>query len=450
MNSFDVFDTLLARRYFTSDPVWHHLANEFNIPNFVQERKLADSGGRSYEQIYDSLVYNKVLTEEQRKIISYRELELEIETSFPIQKNIDRVQNGDLLISDMYLPGPAILQFVRSIGLTKQVTIYQSGGDKSTGLIWQRLQDHKPDTHLGDHPNSDFGQARAHGINAELYPGTHFNEYEQDLFTHGLKNIATLAREARLRSGRAVNEVFSDLSSSLNLPFLFIAAELLYRKHKNTPITFLGRDCQLLHKIYNEYYELSYYIPFSRKVAFDNTSTATFYLAKHRMNNTVLVDISSTGGTWQRMDPMDITVLIYSDQAYYTPEKPKLPVTFSYITTNSEIGQTNLLLEVFNCGDHGHLNKLTQLTSGAFKADFSDPELDSAIIDAIHTPISKAVMLSSIYKQAIRKELEELNNEQLLEFFKYCTSSLCARTDLYNLLTDFVEKETTYLSQFTQ
>ena len=103
MNSFDVFDTLLARRYFTSDPIWHHLSAEFNLPDFVQQRKAADTGGRSYEQIYDYLVDTNAIAADQRNVIATRELELEIETSFPIQKNIDRVKDGDILISDMYL-----------------------------------------------------------------------------------------------------------------------------------------------------------------------------------------------------------------------------------------------------------------------------------------------------------------------------------------------------------
>lgn len=449
MNSFDVFDTLLARRYFTSDPIWHHLSAEFNLPDFVQQRKAADTGGRSYEQIYDYLVDTNAIAADQRNVIATRELELEIETSFPIQKNIDRVKDGDILISDMYLHGSAILQFVRSIGLTKQVTIYQSGGDKSTGDIWRRMQHCKPGIHLGDHTNSDVAQALAHNINGELYLGTHFNDYEQDLFSNNLKNIATLAREARLRSGSATNEVFSDLSASLNLPFLFIASELLYRKYQARPIVFLGRDCQLLHKIYNEYFELSYYTPFSRKVAYTDPALALAYLHRHSAPNAVLVDISSTGGTWQKLDPIDVEVLIYSDQSYYTPTKPTLPATFSYLTTNTEIGQTNLLLEVFNCGDHGHLNRVEQFTDGMFHAEFGTPELDKDIVNAIHRPVYQVVALSSIYKQAIKNELAGLTHDQLIEFFRYCTSSLCVRTDLYALLGDFVNQETTYLDQFT-
>jgi hypothetical protein len=349
----------------------------------------------------------------------------------------------------MYLSAPAILQFVRAIGLTKQVTIHQSNGDKSTGHIWRQLQV-KPNVHLGDNEHSDVNQARAHGINGKHYAGTHFNVYEQDLFDHNLKNIATLAREVRLRSTLIGNEVFSDLSASLNLPFLLIASELLYREIEDRPIVFLGRDCQLLHKIYTEYFDLSYYIPFSRKVAYDDPARAHAFLRKHSPSNAMLVDISSTGGTWQKLDPIDVTVLIYSDTSYYTPSQPVLPSTFDYITSNSEIGQTNLMLEVMNCGDHGHLHSIHEIAPNVYTASYGEPELPYAIVESIHRPIRTAQGLSGIYKTAIRQELASLSRDQLLDFFKYCTSSLCARTDLYPQLGSFVANETKYLEQFTK
>ena len=450
MNSFDVFDTLLARRYFTSDPVWHHLAKEYNLPNFVQQRKSADTGGRSYDQIYDQLVATGAITAEQRNAIATRELELEIETSFPVQKNVDRVQDGDILISDMYLSGPAILQFVRSIGMDKQVTIYQSNGDKSNGTIWQQLNAVKPGFHLGDNLNSDVTQARNHGINGEHYAGTHFNQFEQDYFESGLLNLATLAREVRLRSGSAKYEDFSDLSASLNLPLMFVACEMLYRKYAGRPLVFLGRDCQLMHRIYNEYYELSYYLPFSRRVAYDNKDTAIAYLRKHSPTNAMLVDISSTGGTWQHLDPIDVTVVVYSDTSHYTPEKPTLPATFNYLTTNTELGQTNLVLEIFNSGSHGHLSSIEEIAPGMFQAKFGEPELNKDIVDSIHRPVVFAVELSSIYKTALREELSNLSQHDLFEVLAHCANALCARTDLYSQLGDFTAKEASYLQQFTK
>jgi hypothetical protein len=396
------------------------------------------------------LVAQNVIDVSTRHEIQQREVNLEVEHSIPVRINLDRVSEGDLLISDMYLPGSAILQMVRSVGLEKQVSIYQSNGDKSTGDIWRRMQDCKPNLHLGDNTNSDYNQAKANGINAELYPGTHFNGYEQDLHDLGLRSIALLSREIRLATVTASNSVFTEIASSLNLPLLFVSIELLQRKHRDKQFIFLGRDGQLLHKIYNSYFGVAGYLPFSRKVAYDNPTTAYNYLKRHSTDNTVFVDISSTGGTWQNLSPVDITVLIYSDKAFYTPEKPVLPATFNYITTNSEIGQTDLLLEVFNCGDHGPLEQINELVPGMYTQTFGTPELSADIVEAVHAPAKYAHKLRSIYASAIRNDLLSLDEEQLKAFMHYCTANICARTELYQQLGSFVNNETQYLNQFTK
>ena len=450
MNSFDVFDTLLARRYHTSDPIWHQLTKEFDLPDFYNQRRAADTGSRSFVEIYDYLVAQGQISADIRQALANRELALEVEHSIPIRKNLTRVQHGDLLISDMYLSAPSILQMARSVGLDKQVTIYQSNGDKSNGSIWDRLKDIPPALHLGDNQNSDVTQPRARGIDAELYPGTAFNDYELDLHTAGLEYIPLLSRETRLATAQVENELFTTLSSSLNLPFIFFSAEMLYRKYAGRPIVFLGRDCQLLHKIYNAYYEVAGYLPFSRKVAYDNPALAERYLKQHSNTNTVFVDISSTGGTWQQLPNIDITVLIYSDQVYYTPVKPVLPELFSYITTNTEVGQTNLVLEIFNCGDHGHLDKINEIASGVFTVNFGTPELPTDIVQAIHEPIYQAVELKGIYKDNVRLELSNLSQEELIAYVHYCATSLCVRQDIYSLTRDFMERETNYLNQFTK
>lgn len=449
MQTFDVFDTLLGRRYFSSDPIWHQLATEFNIPDFVRLRKAADANGRSFDQIYAYLITSGTLTDNQATLIANRELALEIDTSFPVQKNIDRVNHGDILISDMYLPAPAILQLVRSVGLSKQVTIYRSSGDKSTGSIWRRMQLCKPSLHLGDHPNSDFAQANNAAIPCELYTGTHFTSDESFMFSQGLPHVAILSREVRLRTNSGAAEIFSDTASSLNLPLLMIASELLHRKYGIRPIAFLGRDCQLLHMLFSEYYCTAYYVPFSRKVAYANRQSASAYLRSHAPVNAVFVDISSTGATWQHLSDIEMTALIYSDVSFYTANKPTLPPTFSYIASNSEIGPTNLMLEVFNCGDHGHLESVEEITDGMFKATFAVPELNTPVIDAIQAPIVTATALSGIYKDSIRTELAELSNTVLMQLFAYCTSNICSKTDMLAMLPAFVQKETSYLNQFT-
>jgi hypothetical protein len=61
------------------------------------------------------------------------EIELEFENAIPIRTNLERVEHGDLLITDMYMPGTDILRMLRGVGLDKQVTIFRSNRGKSSG-----------------------------------------------------------------------------------------------------------------------------------------------------------------------------------------------------------------------------------------------------------------------------------------------------------------------------
>ena len=139
MKSFDVFDTLIARRYVTTGRIWKLMSEEFELPNFEKERPIPDDGTRTFREIYDQLALRRLIPAELKHVLMRREIQLEIQNAYPIKENIDRVSDGDILISDMYLPGVVILQMVRAAGLTKQVTIYQSNSNKGSGIVWREL-----------------------------------------------------------------------------------------------------------------------------------------------------------------------------------------------------------------------------------------------------------------------------------------------------------------------
>jgi len=453
MNSFDVFDTLIARRYIDNTMVLNTIATELKIPNFTQERQKADNGARSLTQIYETLVINNTLTNDAASIAMAREIELERQTSIPIKENMDKVSDGDLLISDMYLPAWAILEMTKFAGLKKQVTIHQSNAGKSSGKVWKELST-KPDLHLGDNAHSDVTMPTMHGISAVLYPGTAFNEAENFFYRNGMQHVALLIRESRLRNYDADTSPFFTVANSLNLAWLFVTAEMLYRKYKNTDIVFLGRDCQLLQKIYATYYNSSCsYLPFSRKVAFNQPDIATRYLKKHSPEKCVYFDLVSTGETWRHLatydESINITVALYSDSQYYSKTKPILPSGFDYLTKFSDVGPSGLLLEVMNCADHGSIVLLNEVAPDIFVSTFGKHELTDNIIDAIHLPIETAVELD-FYKNSIRNEMKEITNSALHEFFKILTQSICGQTILNNYLHDFHKQESTYLQDIKE
>jgi hypothetical protein len=451
MNSFDVFDTLLARRYLNSEPVWLQLERESEIADFANLRKAEDTGSRNLYEIYDALVAKGTVLQSQRVQLIQREIELEIQGSIPVRKNLDRVKHGDMLISDMYLPAAAILQLVRSVGMDKQVTLFQSNGDKSNGSVWPRLKN-KPDVHLGDNRISDYDRPTAAGVNAEWYnPATELNAIEHTLVDADQLSMALLTREIRLGENYTglVNEYFA-AANNHNLPLLFFFAEMINKHYGNRNIVFLGRDCQLLHRLYNAYYDSAAgYLPFSRQVAYDTPEAAIQYLKTHSPENPLFIDLSSTGGTWEKLQSgLDVLVAIYSDTTHYTPVKPVLPKGFGYLTSNSQIGQTNLVLEVMNCGDHGHLDKIDVHDGKLMQVHFAEPELPPHIIATIHKPVNRAVALADVYRDSIKTNLRKLDDVKLVEWFGSFAAAICARQDLQ--LGSFLEKETTYLGQFTK
>jgi len=339
---------------------------------------------------------------------------------------------------------------VRSVGLTKQVTIYQSNGDKSNGSVWPRLANNRPGVHLGDNVHSDYDMPTRAGFNAEVCTNSMLSAVEYSLFENKLPNLGLLVREIRLAFNGNHSEHFR-IASSCNLPLLFVLSEMIYRRYSNRNVVFLGRDCQLLHKIYNAYYGVAPYLPFSRAVAFKQPDLATLYLRTHAPKDPVYIDISSTGGTWEKLDPsLNVCVAIYSDREYYTPVKPVLPENFSSLTTNTQIGQTNLLIEMFNCGDHGHLESLTQIDGNIMLAEFAEPELPEELVAVIHSPANSAVNLTHIYKDAIRSELGALSEQELTKRFSECAMSVCSQNHLMDSAKSFLETETQYLEQFTK
>lgn len=445
MNSFDVFDTLIARRFVTAELLFEQLEVEWGLPGFAARRIEADTGTRDLAGIYRALGLD-------RQAMA-RELELELAQVIPIQENLDRVRHGDLLLSDMYLQASDILTLLRAAGLDKQVTLYRSSGGKRTGDVWQRVaKGPRPHLHLGDHELSDLRNPQALGMAAELYSRAGFNPWELDLFSRGLQHTAYLIRELRLRCPCDGLDPLRFVAGQFNVPWLLAASQLLRRQvdasYAGRPLVFLGRDCQLLHRIYCAYYEPCTYLPFSRALAYTQPLESVRYLLSQAPKDAVFVDISSTGATWEWLDaPLDVLALIYSDQGSgYTTRRPHPPPRFSALTRSSEIGATNYLLEVFNCADHPYVERVESYDDKLLRAVYAgEPEFDAATVKAIQGPPLQAAALALYYALALRKELDALPAAQLRQLFAEFAAAICVQHHVEVLLPDVGEQDRQYL-----
>lgn len=426
MKSWDVFDTLIARRYIHHDTVWQKMERDIDLPNFAHNRGSCNYG--HFSDIYNEMVNRGFIPPGMKQQIMDLEVQYEQEAAIPIKENMIQVAHGDLLISDMYLPPPDILRLVRSAGLDRQVSIYASLADKQHGTFWRAMRGHlKVDSHTGDNGHADIALPAQEGFKVVHFVKSAPTKIEkEEIANRGLLELAMLTREVRLRNYEPFNTEVFTIANQLNMPWLFICCELLRRKHPNKKLVFLGRDCQMMYKIFNTYFsEASYYLPFSRRVAFTNPESAIKYLRAHIPQDYVLVDISSTGRTWNKMGEkhwFNVEIIHYDPKQGVIPT----PQNFTWLDKGEGGNQrgTNLLLEVFNCANHGMLDRI-ELVNGLPIAQFdSTHELDDEMIRLIQLPVNTALELRKYYPNLV-PELSRASDQTLWKLFDVFPRSLC-------------------------
>jgi len=171
VKSWDCFDTLLGRTYHYPRSIFNIIGNITNNQYFHDSRVSAERNAlkKTLEDIYELLPgYSKEL-----------EIETEKQYTFPIKENFDAVEDGDIVVSDMYLSSEQILELLRYHGIDKDITVYSSYGGKASGKIWDSIkQKHNIDIHIGDNLYSDVTIPRLNGINAFYYHGSNLSYHE--------------------------------------------------------------------------------------------------------------------------------------------------------------------------------------------------------------------------------------------------------------------------------
>jgi hypothetical protein len=191
MNSWDCFDTLLARAYKTPVSIFHIFSYKIKDPTFVNKRIQAEKKSRkkTYEDIY------KYLPGYDPQI----ELDVEKEYTFPILENFNRVQDGDIITSDMYLSSSQILDLLQHHGFNKDVEIFVTYNGKHSGYSWNYLKANYSNInfHFGDNINSDVISCRNNGIKG-VFSGSSLFTPEEDFISKTDFTLATLMRRLRL------------------------------------------------------------------------------------------------------------------------------------------------------------------------------------------------------------------------------------------------------------
>ncbi|WP_025824875.1 hypothetical protein [Asaia astilbis] len=127
INTFDVFDTLVARRCVLPTNIFKIMEERLGIANFAVTRIQAEQtllgNPYNFDDIYCNVAEILNINEDETKKLKNQEITLEIENIIPIKENISKVKDGDILISDMYHTEEVVRSLLDAAGFKKQCAL---------------------------------------------------------------------------------------------------------------------------------------------------------------------------------------------------------------------------------------------------------------------------------------------------------------------------------------
>jgi len=317
VKTFDVFDTLIARRCLDPWRVFEMVGERAGIADFVAQRQAAERrvavGPHGLDDIYRELAAALGLSAEAAAELKALEIACELEVVVPVADNMARVRDGDLLVSDMYLPPETIRALLARAGFDRVTGLVVTSDGKHGGWIWPKLVERLAITeHLGDNAHSDVASPRDHGIPAQLTTVTRFSEIETLIADRGARDLALVAREVRLATRHEESDLrfLQMVQADLNFPLLFMSAITLARRTVEIGarrVLFSARDCNLWVDAFRAITERTgldcegryfYSSRLARRLASDDYLA---YVAESIGEGALIADVCGTGASLARL-----------------------------------------------------------------------------------------------------------------------------------------------------
>lgn len=255
VRSFDLFDTLVARRCIHPRAIFESMEARLGLPGFAVQRLSAEAsvsfGDYTLRDIHAALLARWPEAAARLAGAERMEIGLELENLFPIAEHVAEVRPGDIVVSDMYLPEEVIEAIVRSVAGLKEVSVFVSPHGKRRGTVWPALQERFEITeHLGDNAETDIRSPAAFGIPARHTAVSAPTRLEAEVASLGLPRLAEGMREARLRGWcpDPVERELQRVQAGVNAPMLLAASVLVLRAARQAGVSQIlasGRDCYL-------------------------------------------------------------------------------------------------------------------------------------------------------------------------------------------------------------
>ena len=330
LKTWDIFDTLIARRCVFPHIVFQIVERKSNIQGFTQVRMVAEKnvsshGNYNLINIYEEFKRLTKAPENLCDALKKLECDVELEQSIPITENIRQVKAGDVLISDMYLPEELLRRMLNKAGLLAPVEIVVTSGGKSSGRIWQQLAQNKSFVfHIGDNPESDLKNSRLAGLESALTVLSNPIPVEQYLMSKDF-DFGAYLREIRLRNPFAeeIKRTYWQLFT-LNIGILILLVQqidALQKKYGFEYLGFCGRDTHYLRLLYEKYKfdrgevpTPNDYLYYSRKLVRNSgAEVAKYFSAKINGRKSLMIDLRGTGAhlnNLREMFDLDFSILI--------------------------------------------------------------------------------------------------------------------------------------------
>lgn len=406
VRSWDVFDTLIARRCGTHDEIFEIMGKTLG-PDFRITRSRAEIVARkskyeiTIEDIYNEIQIEKGWTTQERKSA----LELEIRTEFsqviPIAENMSLVRDGDVLVSDMYLPHDVILGLLREAGLDKLVKLFVSTCGKVDGMIWKSVKaNHIIVKHIGDHPRSDFINPILHFVPAGLTIASAETPWECMLRANGAPELSRYIREMRLRTSTKSAKIraLQTAQIEVNFPLLLLssASLILYCRENNISRALMAsRDCilwsALAQKVAlraNKDLSIEYFL-ISRVAALKSSEHYLDYAARRITADSIVVDLSMTGislaGLADRLCISEINAFVIAlhqsvaNSLYGGKFSPKAKIKFEYLL--AELAHHDL--EALNQASTPSIHDVNETTTELF-VEYAAENRSTTVLQAVN------------------------------------------------------------------
>ena len=426
VRSWDVFDTLIARRcnhaYAIFDLMEAVLGNDFRASR-VQAESAARASKQeiSLDDIYDKLQIARGWNAEERQSALELEIRIEFANVIPIAENLSRVRDGDVLVSDMYLPQEIIMGLLRSAGLDKDVTLFVSTNGKAEGSMWRRLNtQYFVLKHTGDDPRSDFLRPLWHRIPAGVTEASAESPWERVLRCNGAPALSAYVREMRLRAfhKNKASRILRAAQIEANFPLLLLASAALVQWCRERGISralMSSRDCVLWAPLAEKVARhagnglVVEYFLISRVTALRPSEKYLEYAAKRITSDSVVVDLSMTGvslaGLADRLDMKEVRAFVIAwhqssaKSLYGEGFDSKAKVKIEFLT--AEVIHNDL--EAFNQALTPSIHDVFE-TSNSLSVTYASENRSHAVLEAVRVQNAAFTELVDLVPEAVLEE----------------------------------------------